>query len=269
MDIYDSDFEWPEGAKVDRLRIVQLLPKSTPPPDQPRIGVARQSSARASLGTVPVEADGSVHFDAPVGVPIYFQALDERGMAIQSMRSVTYVHPGERLVCQGCHEPKRRQRRPGGRLPIALGREPSRIRPDPDGADPFNYVRLVQPVLDKHCVTCHEEKKAVDLTGEPGGKYGWTRSYANLAEAFGFYFHVYNGSIKAGVHGGSRTVPGRFGARASRLLEYLGRDHYGVDLPPEALRRVTLWLDLNSEFYGAYEKTEAQARGEVVEPSLE
>ena len=269
MDMYDSDFEWPEGAKVDRLRIVQLIPKSTPPPDKPRIGVARQSNARASLGTAKVEADGSVHFEAPVGVPIYFQALDARGMAIQSMRSVTYVHPGERLVCQGCHEPKRRQRRPGGRLPVALRREPSPLQPEAEGSNPFNYVRLVQPVLDTHCVACHEKEKALDLSSAPGGKYGWTRSYASLAERFGFYFHVYNGSIKTGVHGGSRTVPGAFGARASRLLEYLGPDHYGVTLPPEALRRVTLWLDLNSEFYGAYEKTEAQARGEVVEPSLE
>jgi hypothetical protein len=269
MDMYDSDFAWPAGAKVDRLRIVQLIPKSTPPPDKPRIGVARQSNARASLGTVPVEADGSVHFEAPVGVPIYFQALDEQGMAIQSMRSVTYVHPGERLVCQGCHEPKRRQRRPGGRLPVALRRAPSPIQPDAEGSNPFNYVRLVQPVLDRHCVACHEKEDALDLAGTPGAKHGWTRSYANLAEAFGFYFHVYNGSINAGVHGGSRTVAGRFGARASRLLEYLGRDHYGVDLPPEALRRVTLWLDLNSEFYGAYEQTDEQARGEVVEPSLE
>ncbi len=269
MDMYDSDFQWPEGAKVDRLRIVQLLPKSTPPPDKPRIGVARQSNARASLGTVPVEADGSVHFEAPVGVPIYFQALDEKGMAIQSMRSVTYVHPGERLVCQGCHEPKRRQRRPTGPLPVALRRGPSPLEPEAEGSNPFNYVRLVQPVLDRHCVACHEKEDALDLAGAPGAKHGWTRSYANLAEAFGFYFHVYNGSINAGAHGGSRTVPGRFGARASRLLEYLGPAHYGVDLPPEALRRVTLWLDLNSEFYGAYEKTEAQARGEVVEPILE
>ncbi|GAF85846.1 unnamed protein product, partial [marine sediment metagenome] len=59
MNVYDSDFAWPEGAKVAALRIVQLLPKSTPPPDQPRIGIARQTNARASLGTVPVEADGS------------------------------------------------------------------------------------------------------------------------------------------------------------------------------------------------------------------
>jgi len=269
MDMYDSDFQWPDGAKVERLRIVQLLPKSNPTINQPRIGAARETNARASLGTVPVEEDGSVYFEAPVGVPIYFQALDERGMAIQSMRSVTYVHPGERLVCQGCHEPKRRQRRPGKRLPLALRRAPSAIRPDPDGANPFNYVRLVQPVLDAHCVACHEKEKAPDLSGEPDAKHGWTRSYANLAEKFGFYFHVFNGSIKTGVHGGSRTVPGKFGARAAPLLDYLGPDHYGVDLPPGAFHRVTLWLDLNSEFYGAYERTEAQARGEVVEPSLE
>ncbi|MEA3368234.1 MAG: hypothetical protein U9R68_08995, partial [Planctomycetota bacterium] len=269
MDMYDSDFTWPEGAKVDRLRIVQLLPKRTPPPDQPRIGVARQSNARAVVGTVPVEDDGSVHCEAPVGVPIYFQALDARGMAIQSMRSITYVHPGERLTCQGCHEPKHRQRRVTERLPTALRREPSPITPDVAGSNPFNYVRLVQPVLDKHCAACHTEKKALDLTGGPDGKYGWTCSYANIAETFGFYFHVYNGSIQAGVHGGSRTVPGAFGAKAARLLDYLGPDHYGVVLPPEALHRITLWLDLNSEFYGAYEKTEAQARGEVVEPSLE
>jgi len=269
MNVYDGDFAWPEGTRIDRLRIVQLLPKSTPPPDQPRIGVARQSNARASLGTVPVEADGSIHCEAPVGVPIYFQALDEKGMAVQSMRSVTYVHAGERLVCQGCHEPKRRQRRVGGPLPVALRKAPARLRPEGPGSNPFSYVRLVQPVLDKHCVACHMREKALPLTGETAGKHGWTRSYAGLAEAFGFFFHVYNGSIKTGVHGGSRTVPGAFGARAAKLLDYLGPDHYGVDLPTADLRRITLWLDLNSEFYGAYEKTEAQARGEVVEPSLE
>ena len=58
------------------------------------------------LGTVPVEEDGSVYFEAPVGKAIGFQVLDEKGLAVQSMRSVTYVHPGERLTCLGCHESK-------------------------------------------------------------------------------------------------------------------------------------------------------------------
>ena len=49
------------------------------------------------LGTVPVEDDGSVYCEAPVGKAVYFQLLDEKGMAVHSMRSATYVHPGEHL----------------------------------------------------------------------------------------------------------------------------------------------------------------------------
>jgi len=276
MNLYDSDFQWPQGTRIEKLRIIQLLPKSTNPPNEPRIGVANQTNARAVLGTVPVEPDGSVFFEAPVGVPIYFQALDARGMAVQSMRSVTYVHPGERLTCQGCHERKHTPpagaglpTEPPAGLPLALKRPPSRIEPDVDGSNPFNYVRLVQPALDRNCVGCHQAKKALDLGGEPGGTNGWTRSYANLAAKYGFYFHVHNGSINTGVHGGSRTIPGQFGAKAAPLLEYLDERHYDVKLPEEDFHRLVLWLDCNSEFYGSYENTEAQARGEIVLPTLE
>ncbi len=272
MNIYDSDFEWPKGVKIKSLRIIQLLPKSTAPPNKPRIGVANQTNARAVLGTVPVEADGSVHFEAPVAVPIYFQALDERGLAVQSMRSLTYVHPGERLVCQGCHEPKRRQVPNGpGKIPLAIRRAPSKITKDVDGSNPFNYPRLVQPVLDSRCVPCHtkNKKKAPDLTGKITRTNGWTQSYVSLAAKYGFYFHVTNGSIKTGVHGGTRTIPGQFGARGSKLFQMLDKGHNKVKLSPQELYRITLWLDCNSEFYGAYYDTAKQARGEVVIPDLE
>jgi hypothetical protein len=52
-------------------------------------------------------------------------------------------------------------------------------------------------------------------------------------------------------------------------LDYLGEQHYGVQLSDEDFHRVTLWLDCNSEFYGAYENAEAQARGEAVHPALD
>jgi hypothetical protein len=218
---------------------------------------------------VPVEADGSAYFEAPVGKAIYFQALDERGMAIQSMRSATYVHPGEQLTCLGCHEPKHRVPKQSTRRPLALKRLPSKIRPDVDGSNPFNYVRLVQPVLERNCVTCHQQKKALDLTGEIEGNNGWTRSYNNLAEKYGFYFHVSNGSINQGVHGGSRTIPGKFGAKASGLMEYMDERHHGVKLSEEDFHRLVLWLDCNSEFYGSYENTVAQAKGQIVWPTLD
>ena len=80
------------------------------------------------------------------------------------------------------------------------------------------------------------------------GAHGWTRSYRTWPDKYGFYFHVGNGSINPGVHGGSRTTPGQFGARASPLLNYLDQRHYGVNFPPEDFHRLTLWLDCNSEF---------------------
>lgn len=269
LNIYESDFTWPEERRAEELRVIQVLPKTTAPPNAPRIGIGFQTNARRVLGTVPVEPDGSVYFEAPPGKQIYFQVLDENGMAIQSMRSGTYVHPGEQLTCVGCHESKHRSSYTPPRLPLALQRKPSQLEPEPEGSNPFNYVRLVQPVLDRHCVSCHDSPEKLDLRGRPGGPFGWTVSYTSLAEDYGYYFNVSNGSLHAGVHGGSRTPPGRFGAAAAPLLKYLGPEHYGVQLSFEELRRITLWLDCNSEFYGSYEDIEAQARGEIVFPTLD
>ena len=47
------------------------------------------------------------------------------------------------------------------------------------------------------------------------------------------------------------------------------KGHHDVKLSPEELRRITLWLDCNSDFYGTYENIQAQARGELVRPVLE
>ena len=66
-------------------------------------------------------------------------------------------------------------------------------------------------------------------------------------------------------------TPGAFGARASRLYQILQAGHYDVRLPPEAMHRLTVWLDSGSPFYGVYEEKgqQAQLRGEVVRPTLE
>jgi len=268
VNVYDSDFDWPAGTKVHSLRIVQVLPKLTAPPNQPRVGIAQQTNARQVLGTVPVEADGSAHFQIPSGKAVYFQALDEHGLAVMSMRSAAYFQPGEKLTCQGCHERKLDTPPPAAKVPLALRRAPSTIQPEVEGSNPFSFTRLVQPALDRNCVACHKEKKAVDLSGQVGGPNGWTRSYAALAAKYGFYFDVTNGSFN-GARGGSRTTAGKFGAMASPLMKYLDAKHHGVKLSAEDYRRFTLWLDLNSEFLGAYEKVAEQARGEVVQPSLQ
>lgn len=270
MNVYDSQFDWPEGTEIRALRIIHVLPKTTSPANQPRIGAANGANARSVLGTVPVEADGSAYFEAPVGKSIYFQALDARGMAVQSMRSSTYVHPGEQLNCQGCHERKHSPPPPSlAPAPLALQRPPSPIQSEPDGSQPFSYVRLVQPVLDRHCVDCHRTEGALDLSGTIEGNHGFSRSYNNLASEFGFYYDSNNGSLHRPGRGGARTEPGRFGAHASPLMEYLDARHHGVALDDEDDRRIIVWLDANSDFLGAYEDVEAQRRGEIVWPTLD
>jgi hypothetical protein len=178
------------------------------------------------------------------------------------MRSATYLHQGERLVCAGCHEPKNRTQPPLQSFPVALRREPSSLKPDVDGSNPFSYPRLVQPVLDRNCVACHKQHpgKAPNLARDPI-VHKWYASYANLVDRFGF--HNYGD--------GYRTSPGRFGARASKLYALLQKNHYDVKLSEEDMHRLTLWLDCASLFYGVYEKEGglAQLRGDKAQPTLE
>lgn len=265
MNVMDSRFPFPEGTRITALRVIQLLPKTTPYADNPTIGYGQQKSARAVLGTAPVEADGSACLRVPVDVPVYFQALDEHGLAVESMRSATYVKPGERLLCQGCHEPRERTAAPAVATRLAMQREPADLVPPPEGANPFSYPRLVQPILDQHCVACHQKNQPKapnlargDFAKNPRRFYA---SYESLRPYAFFYFPA--------AFTEPSTIPGKFGARAAKLHDLLVQGHHGVTLSPEEMARIDLWLDCNSDFFGAYEDIEAQACGEMVKPTLE
>jgi hypothetical protein len=277
VNVYDSLKPWPEGTTIKALRIYQTfsmsVPSGTPPHETGRRVSSAMDSvnlARRILGTVPVEEDGSAHFKVPALREVYFQALDEDGLAIQSMRSATWVQPGEKLVCQGCHEPKGRAPLRPLNAVIALQRGPSTPKPDVDGTNPFSYPRLVQPVLDKNCVACHVENKdekappldsGIVMANLGRGKTSVYRSYDSLIHEFAFWDYGDN----------YRTTPGEFGAKASKLYQLLTEGHYDVALTKEEMHRITVWLDSVSNFYGVYEKEggEAQLRGEIVNPTLE
>jgi len=271
VNAYDGVLPWPAGTAIKSLRVFKLLPMSVPSGSPPfntgkRIEFAGDSvvPVRHLLGTVPVEADGSANFTVPANVEIFFQALDANGLAVQSMRSATYLHEGERLLCAGCHEPKDKTPPQTKSLPIAMRREPSRITPDVDGSNPFSYPRLVQPVLDRNCVPCHTKAenaaKAPNLGREPI-KNKWYASYNSLIDKYAFTNYGNN----------LYTTPGKFGAQGSKLYEMLAKGHNKVKLSPEDLHRITLWLDCASMFYGVYEAEggAAQLRGEIAKPTLE
>ena len=270
VNVYDSRTDWPAGTKIQSLRVFQLLPCAVPSgglrPHETgkRIAEAGDSvvPCRWVLGTVPVEEDGSAHFTVPAYRELFFQALDERGLAVTSMRSATSLRAGERLTCAGCHEHKSRAPQMPATMPLALRRPPSAPTADVDGSNPFSYPRLVKPVLDRNCVQCHAEnqaKKAPNLAKEPI-KNKFYASYNNLVN---FGFTAYGDAY--------RTVAGQFGARASKLIGMLEQGHYDVKLSEEDFHRLTLWIDCCSMFYGVFEKEpgEAQLRGEIARAILE
>jgi len=208
---------------------------------------------------VPVEADGSACFRAPAGLPLAFQALDARGMAVQVMRSIVYLRAGETASCVGCHE-SRMAAPPRGAAPGALRRSPSEIRPGPDGSRPLSYPRLVQPVLDRHCVRCHsgpKPKKGLVLTGERQGHF--TRSYNALAPRVAWSAWGGRGGDFRKVNCEPLSRPDFFGARGSPLMRMLLKGHNDVRLTAKDIECLATWMDANALFYGTFDP-EAQGR---------
>jgi len=270
MNIYEGEYAFPQGTKIKELRIINLFSKPNLKMNDPNIGKAAQSLCRGVLGTVPVEEDGSVHFKMPTEIPVYFQAIDDQGLCVMSMRSETYLHPGETMACVGCHEAKNvSPKNTGGKALMALARPPSEIKPETEGSYPLTFPRLVQPVLDAKCVDCHTKgvdgKKGPGLSGTKFGRFGWSEAFANL-QGLAWCKNGGNGAIK--INGREYSLPAQDGARVSKLYQLLAKEHHGLKLTPEELRRITLWIDCNSNFYGAYTEPEKQAKGEVVKPLL-
>ena len=247
QNIYEmSPFPWPEGVKEQKkikwMRIVQVFPWIYS--YGINAGGFSMATARMSLGIVPVEEDGSVFCEAPIHKPIYFQALDENQMAIQSMKSVTYVHKGEQLSCLGCHEDKWKAIPPMTSTPIALQREPSELTAefpghltDPNkGAVPFNYFLLAQPVL---------------------AELGYPTDYATIK--------------KRGWHpkASSFSMPGRVGAHESDLGKELLEKYKNGEITDEQFHRLVMWLDIATMRLGWYNDTSQAKAGEVVWPEVD
>ncbi len=249
----------PTNTPITHLRVIQMLIKTTPHIDNPKVAAGLGAPGRQVLGTVPVEADGSAYFELPAKTPVYFQALDAQGRAVQTMRSLVYLQPGETETCIGCHEHRMKKEPPHAHA-LATRRAPSTVKPGPEGSKPFSYPRLVQPILDRHCVTCHDgkEPKRPALTGAPEG---WaSRSFNTLIR------HV---SYSTWGQPGPRDAlsePLRFGALGSPLAKRLESGHGKVKLTREEWERLNTWMDANGEFYGTFDAAEQkrQLAGEAI-----
>jgi hypothetical protein len=241
-----------ERGEVKALRIIAVPAKTHPTMNYPVMGMTRDDPGKCVLGTVPVEADGSAHFRVPAGVIVFFQALDEHGMAIQTMRSTTHVQPGQILSCVGCHES--RHQAPHLKRVTAAMREPSKITVGPEGSWPLRFDTLVQPVLDHHCVGCHnpegkhEDARKLDLRAETAYDALVNYGSPNLLT------HV------TGRYRESRSTERACAAMSSPLLAKLcGQDgHHDVLLTADDRERLITWMDAYAQRLGSFDERQEQ-----------
>ena len=237
QDVYVGLDKVPRGT-VKRLRVVAVPPKVQPHMNNPVIGVSKEDPGKYVLGTAPVNEDGSVFFRVPSGVSVFFQALDKDGVAVQTMRSLTYVAGGQTLSCVGCHESR------DSAPPVLSAKprgEPSALTSDAAGTWPFRYDVLVQPVLDKHCVGCHrpdsDKPEAAKLNLTAASSYQSLLCFAGK-------------DLQKLAFERNRSVPGECVAQKSKLLARLRTGH--GKLPAEELYRLVVWMDLYATRVGSF-----------------
>ncbi|MEW6358865.1 MAG: hypothetical protein AB1696_21210 [Planctomycetota bacterium] len=218
------------------------------------------------LGTARVYDDGSACFIVPPRTPIYFQALDANGHAVQTMRSWTTLQPGERFSCVGCHEHKSAAP-PVTKVTEAMKVGPQELTPWRIGPRGFSFIRDVQPILDRHCVRCHHLKDgAKPPAAEAQGvkpAFGLRGDQTLDAEALRKWSDAYKALANRKVADWiniqsepSMLPPYHAGAAKSKLITMLrdGQGHPGgaVRLSQEDMDILAGWIDLLVPYCGDY-----------------
>ena len=236
-----------EGVKpgeVKKLLVLETLPKpvnfsGTMEP----ISLGGTFTLPRILGTVPVEPDGSAHIEVPALRPLFFVALDADGLSVKRMQSFVSVMPGETTACSGCHENRTDTARFKPNL-MALARPPSRITPIKGVPDVFDFPRDIQPILDKHCIRCHNYEKytaGVVLTGDRGLQY--SHAYVMLMS---------RGQVSHGRDADGNIAPRKIGSSASPLMTKVLEGHNKVNLSPHERTMIRLWIESGAPYPGTY-----------------
>ncbi|MEE9603551.1 MAG: hypothetical protein V3V75_09615, partial [Thermoguttaceae bacterium] len=247
-----------ERGTIKRLRVIEETARVSGLPPGGRwwnqaflISWQGAYSVKNVLGTVPVHEDGSAYFETPPGRAIYFEALDEEGREIQRMRTFVQAAPGATRSCVGCHE-NRKTTTAATALPTAMLWEAVRIEPESWGSGFIDYPTMVQPILDKYCVSCHGGEKGIGKGLDFSGGWTWAFniSYETLIKnQMVGYLNCNNES----VHTSEILPPRTIGSGAAPLAEILIKKH------PEMARKdrdlMLAWMDTNSNYFGTWDYT--------------
>lgn len=275
VDVYRGLTPTIERGRVRYLRIMEQVRKTADLDsrayDQSPVMSYATYYAKRCWGEVPVEPDGSARFFVPALREIYFQALDGEHRELQRMTSAVQLMPGERVSCIGCHEPRQSAPSTAAGAPTALQRAASVPEPAEGCRDGIvDFPSVVQPVLDKYCVRCHEGPAPAggcNLSGDKTRYFnmaydnllGRSRSYRQHNMETGEMLPEALAKGKPLVHffwllwtPTAVNRPLLTGCHASRLPEYFESRHCEQDIPAAARRRVYLWIDANVPYYGTY-----------------
>lgn len=283
QDVYNGLEPEVKRGEIKQICVVQEMKKSLRVPLQyrafdfqfPVISCGATYASKTVWGYVPVDEDGSACFQVPAGVPLYFMAIDAQGRALQRMRSFTHFMPGETQGCMGCHE-NRLSTVPVHR-PMAMNREARKVAPPEwGGPEGFDYSKVVQPVLDRHCVRCHSgatPPNKVDLSGDKTDYF--SVSYEWLARGrkgdarrqwdspYVSWIPTYNGM----EHNILQIAPRTWGSPKSKLADIAMGAHVDAngrarfEMSDAERRRIFAWIDLNIPYYGTSESAYPAAEG--------
>jgi hypothetical protein len=198
------------------------------------------------LGTVPVAEDGSAFAELPAMQSIFFVALDENDIAVKRMHSFVTLQPGETMACIGCHE--ERVEAPNMHTPVlqASRRAPAKPEPIPGVPSIIDYPRDVQPIFDKHCVSCHSPENyggKLDLTGDKTSMHSMSFIRLTLHRQW---------VVDNRNQPKSNFEPYKIGSGSSTLLKYIESEHYTVNLSTEEKNLIRLWIDTSATYAGTY-----------------
>lgn len=294
QDIYHGLVDVPRGT-IKYIRILEQIPRPWAAQlkgmvdhyDQQHIVITKDTHLGLTVqhGVVPVEQDGSAHFIVPAFGNVFFQALDQNYMSVQTERTFVNYMPGETRACIGCHETpesasKTMKVEKGGKnTPLAFARKPSLPGPqigETRGQRALHYESDVQPVFDKHCVSCHsgaEPKGGLNLSGEKTRLFNV--SYENLVperrKGKNNRDRGMLGLIIGENHPKTGNVPylpaWSLGSHTALLAAIIGapaahvKDERGLlakhaaaakKITPEERVKVTNWIDTNAQYYGSW-----------------